>query len=185
MKFILPMWMTGVLGVLFLLGLFALGSNTAFGEEPWMVYQPPGPESFSVSAPVKLQKSEGQDEWHAMDDAGRIYSVGLGYYTLPSRITNPQGFMTMMVNRLAAHMKSRVAYSFFFKYQYVPACEFKLVDLQGHQVAAGRYFLVHQWFYFLDYNTPDKAFDIKSMKRFFESFKMVNPGLKDFQPPSE
>jgi hypothetical protein len=185
MKFILPLWVKGVLRAFFPLGILTLGLSAAFGEEPWAVYQPPGPESFSVSTPVKLQKREGQDEWRATDGAGRLYSVGLGYYTLPSRITNPQTFMTMMVNRLAANTKSRVAYNFFFKYQYAPACEFKLVDLQGHQVAAGRYFLVHQWFYFLDYTTSDKTFDVKVMKRFFESFKMVNPGLKDFQPLSE
>jgi hypothetical protein len=182
MNLILPLCVRGAQEALFLMVFLAMGLGAAFGEEPWMVYQPPGPESFSVSTPVKLQKREGQDEWRATDGAGRLYSVGLGYYTLPARITNSRAFMNMMINRLAADMKSRVAYSVFFKYQYAPACEFKLVDLQGHQVAAGRYFLVHQWFYFLDYTTSDKAFDVKAMKKFFESFRMVNPGLKDLQP---
>ena len=91
----------------------------------------------------------------------------------------------MMIQRLAAQTHSRVAYSWFFKYQYAPACEFKLVDLEDHQVAAGRYFLVHQWFYFLDYTTSDKSFDVRGMKKFFESFRIINPGLKDYAPITE
>jgi hypothetical protein len=120
-----------------------------------------------------------------MDSEGRLYGVGMGYYTEPQKITNPIPFMRMMINRLAANLKSQVAYSYFFKYQFAPACEFKLVDMTNHQVAAGRYFLVKQWFYFLNYTTSDKTFEVKDMKKFFESFQMVNPALKAFQPITE
>ncbi len=162
-----------------------LGSGIARGEEPWVTFRLSSDISFSVSTPVKLQKLEGKDEWRATDVDDRLYSVGMGYYTEPQKITNPEPFMRMMINRLASNMKAQVAYSYFFKYQHAPACEFKLVDLAGHRVAAGRYFLVRQWFYYLDYTTSDKTFDVKGMKKFFESFQMINPALKTFQPISE
>jgi hypothetical protein len=108
----------------------------------------------------------------------------MGYYTQPPKITNPETFMRMMVNRLAANTKTKLAYIWFFKYQYVPACEFKLVDLNNHQIGVGRYFLVHQWFYFLHFTASDQTFDPKLSKKYFESFRMINPDLKDFLPES-
>ena len=168
-----------------LLSVFALGSGHARGDESWATFRLPADVSFSVSAPVTLQKLEGRDEWRATDADGRLYGVGMGYYTEPQKITNPIPFMRMMIDRLATNLKARVAYSYFFKYQFAPACEFKLVDVENHQIAAGRYFLVHQWFYFLNYTTSDKTFDVNGMKKFFESFQMFNPGLKSFQPISE
>jgi len=174
-----------VFATLSLLGVFILGSGPVRGDEAWVTYQLPAVVSFSLSTPAVLQKLEGRDEWRATDEDGRLYGVGMGYYTEPRKITSPEPFMRMMINSLAANLKAQVAYSYFFKYQYAPACEFKLVDVANHQVAAGRYFLVHQWFYFLNYTTSDKTFDVKGMKRFFESFQMINPALKDFQPISE
>lgn len=172
----------GLVASIFFTGM--LGVGAVFGEEPWVVYQPPADESFSVSTPVKLEKLEKRDEWRAVDAQGRTYSAGFGYYTKPQKITEPESFMRMMVNRLAANTHSKIAYCWFFKYQYVPACEFKLVDAGDHQTAAGRYFLVHQWFYFLDYAAADQTFDVRPMKKFFESFRIVNPALKDFLPDS-
>jgi hypothetical protein len=170
--------------LLFLI-ILALGPCLASAEETWLVFQPPGPISFSISMPGHPEKQGGQDEWRARDHSGREYSGARGYYTEPTRIKDPEAFMRMMVERLAAASQSKLAYFWPLKYQDVPACEFKLVDLKRHQVAVGRYFLVNQWFYFIDYTTSDKAFDFKSMKKFFDSFKMINPELKDFQPESE
>jgi len=148
----------------------------------WVFLRPPLSFSFSVSMPAPPQKSEKRDEWRAEDSDGRVYSAAQGYYTEPQKIVNPDGFMRMMANRLAANTGSKIAYFWTFKYQYVPACEFKLVDLQNHRVGVGRYFLVNQWFYFLDVTSFDRDFDPKPAKKFFESFRIINPQLKDFQP---
>jgi hypothetical protein len=164
--------------------LLTLPWNKVWGEPPWADLKPPASISFSVSMPSAAHKVEGRDEWRALDEAGSVYSAGYGYYTEPQRIADPEAFMRMMVNRLAANTQSKIAYLFFFKYQYVPACEFKLVDLANHRVGAGRYFLVNQWFYFLDLSAADKDFKPERAKKFFESFQIINPQLKDFEPGS-
>ncbi len=166
--------------------LWAL-SPRAFGDRipegtQWVPLRPPSPVTFSISMPSPAHQLGDRDEWRAADAAGSLYNAGFGYYTQPQRITSPEAFMRMMVNRLALHLQSKIAYLFFFKYQYAPACEFKLVDLANHQVGAGRYFLVNQWFYFLEVTAAQKDFNPASVKRFFESFRMINPQLKDFQP---
>ena len=125
--------------------------------------------------PSEAHKLQGRDEWRATDPDGSIYSTAFGYYTEPQRIADPEVFMRMMVNRLAANTQSKIAYLFFFKYQDVPACEFKLVDLAHHRVGAGRYFLVHQWFYYLDLSAMDKDFKVDQAKKFFGLSRSLIP----------
>ncbi len=168
----------------FLLSAFsprAFGDRVPIGTQ-WVLLRPRLPVTFSVSMPSPAHRLGDLDEWRAVDAAGSLYNAGFVYYTQPQRITDPEAFMRMMVNREAAKLQSKIAYLFFFKHQYAPACEFKLVDLAHHQVGVARYFLVNQWFYFLEVTASQKDFNLASVRRFFESFRMINPQLKDFQP---
>ncbi len=167
--------------LLVLPALCAAGLSPARAQGDWETFQPPLPVSFSVQMPAPPQKLGNQTEWRAQDAEGRVYTVAFGYYTEP-KITDPNAFMKMMVARLSANTGSKTAYTWFFKYQYAPACEFKLVDVGNHQVGVGRYFLLNQWFYFLDITAPDQDFDADGAKQFFDSFRMINPALKGFQP---
>jgi hypothetical protein len=164
-----------------LLAFFTAIPLTAADKETWTTFQPPYPITFSALFPVPPDRREGKDEWRAMDSSGRVYSAGYGLYTEP-QITNPRSFMEKTITALARNTHAQVTYRWFFKYQKVPACEFKLVHAKEHQVAVTRYFLVNQWFYYLDYVTSDKDKDLTGMKKFFESFQILNPGLKDFSP---
>lgn len=169
--------------LLALTALYAAGLSPASAQEDWVTFQPPFPVSFSVQMPVQPQRMGNQTEWRAQDAEGRVYTTAFGYYTQP-KITDPNAFMKMMVERLSANTGSKIAYTWFFKYQYAPACEFKLVNAANRQVGVGRYFLLNQWFYFLDITSSDQDFDADGAKQFFDSFRMINPALKDFQPGS-
>ena len=169
--------------LLLILTISTLGGGSAAAGETWVPLQPPASVSFSVLMPAGPQKIKDHDEWRAVDGAGGTYTVVMGYYTEP-RITQPEAFMRMMVGRLAVNTRSKVVYTWFFKQQYAPACEFKLMDRENHRVAVGRYFLIHQWFYLLDYTTSDKSLDQKGVEKFFGSFRIINPQLEDLRPGS-
>jgi hypothetical protein len=149
-------------------------------EAQWQELKPPYPVTFSVLMPGKPEKVAGdKSEWRSLDHQGNVYSVSCGLYTQP-RIDDPNAWMLKTIQALARSTHSKVAYQNFFKYQKVPACEFKLVNMEDHRVAVTRYFLVKQWFYFLDYVATKDTLDVKPMERFFNSFQIINAQLKDF-----
>lgn len=157
-----------------LIPLFLFGQLSA--AETWTLVKPAVRVTFSVLMPTQAVKQSGKDEWRSQDEAGCVYTATMGFYVEP-KIKDTDEFMKTFIANLAQNTQSRVAYSWFFKAQHAPACEFKLMKKGDNRLSVIRYFLVGQYFYLLDYVATTESFNLKNMKKFFDSFQMFNPEL--------
>lgn len=149
---------------------------TAGAAETWTLLRPAARVTFTVLMPAPAEKQGDKSEWRCQDRSGNLYTAAMGYYAEP-KITDADGFIRKFVAQLASQTQCRVAYTWFYKQQRAPACEFKLVKEGDPRLTVIRYVLVGQYFYLLSYVATSESLDMKAMKKFFDSFRMFNPEL--------
>jgi hypothetical protein len=126
---------------------------------------------FSISFPA-APAQRGSAQWVAADSKGRAFSVNLT--DLSDAPANPEDYFRQTVDQLSRGLHYDVIYQKNFKGQDLPACEFKITNAQ--HVVVGRLFLRKDRLYMLQVATDTDRFEEKLLRKFFDSFKIHQPG---------